>query len=628
MSDKDNFKRRQFLRVTGASALTASIAGCSGNGGDGGDGSDGEDGTDGSDGEDGDDGGDGDDGELELPSSYPYGANENRIQEARAAMEEAGYGPDNRFSLDWLQYNSPAWEEIANTLRARLESVYIDMNISKADFGALLERTEKGEMDAFTLGWIADYPGIRNFTQLVDPDNTVYDAEGASPNGARLFWSEDSYTDPQVRSAMTEAFAGISGNPENTDEAASARGDATLRLEKLLWESAALLPVYHSVEDLFWYDRVDYDPPGGMGASRAKTSTSVRGLEGSSTLNGTSATFNALDPIASGNTASGAKIMDMFDAPFNYVNGTVEVEPLLIEDYSTNDDLTEYEFTLKEGIQFHGDYGEVTADDMVYSIRRLVESSNSTNTYFPISVLNIDREEDEDGNVVPESVAVEATGDYTFTVTLREPFGYALEVLSYSAFSAVPEGIVGDIEGYDGDMTFQEFSTNPVGCGPFVFEQWQSGVGGEFRASAFGDYHGDAPAIDNVQDAILSDPNAIYNRFLNENADAGGIPTSQFDPGLIDLTSQDGAQQTGTYGPLGNDKTVNMSRTPTIDTFYVGFNMENVPKPVRKAMAYVMTRDDFVESVFKGRGESAYHLTPPQVFPGGGDGYANHWQGE
>lgn len=616
MSDGDGLRRRQFLRVTGASTLTVGIAGCGGDSADSTN-SGADDGSDSSDESD----------EL-MPSSYPYGANENRVDEARRVMEEAGYGPDNRFSLDWLQYNASSWEEIANTLRARLEPAYIDMSITKADFGALLEQTEKGDMDAFTLGWVADYPGIQNFTQLLDPDNTVYDAEGASPNGARLFWSEDSYTDTDVRDAMSEAFNQISSNSGSSDEQVTARNEATLRLEKLLWESAALLPVYHSVEDRFWYDRVDYDPSGGMGVSRAKTSTSVQGINGSDTLNGTSETFNSLDPIASGNVASGAKIMDMFDAPFNYVNGTVEVEPLLVDDYTISDDLTEYEFTLKQGVQFHGDYGEVTADDVVYSIRRLVESSNSTNTYFPVSVLNIDREEDEDGNVVPDSVAVEATGDYSFSITLREPFGFALEVLSYSAFSVIPEGIVGDIQGYDGEMDYQEFSTNPVGCGPFVFEEWSSGAGGEFRASAFADYHGGEPSVSNIQSTILSEPNAIYNRFLNENSDVSAIPTSQFDPGLSDLTSQDGAQQTGTYGPIENDETVNMSRTPTIDTYYVAFNMENVPKPVRRAMAYVMTRDDFTESVFKGRGESAYHLTPPQVFPGAGEGYADHWQAE
>jgi peptide/nickel transport system substrate-binding protein len=55
--------------------------------------------------------------------------------------------------------------------------------------------------------------------------------------------------------------------------------------------------------------------------------------------------------------------------------------------------------------------------------------------------------------------------------------------------------------------------------------------------------------------------------------------------------------------------------------------MRKVPKPVRQAMAYVMNRPSFVESVFKGRGEPAYHLTPKQVFPGGADSYVQHWQG-
>jgi len=607
MSDQKKLKRRRFLQATGASALTVGLTGCTSD-----DDNNGNVTNDGSD------------------TAYPYGANELLIDEAKSVMEDAGYGPDNRYELDWLQYVSPAWKEMANTIRGRLDSAYINMSISDANFGELLNTTEKGDQEAFTLGWVADYPGARNFLQLIDPENTIYDAEGATPNGARLFWSEDAKGDPEVRQNMADQFDRIQNNPENTEEAKSTRAEATARMEELLWESAALLPVYHTVDDVYWYDRVDYDPPGGMGPSRAKTSTTVGGLEGTDTLNGTSGTFNALDPIASGNTASGSKVMDMFDAPMNYVNGTTEVEPLIVEDYSVSDDLTEYEFTLKEGIQFHGDYGEVTADDVVYSIRRLVESTNSSNTYFPISVLDIDREENDDGSVVSGSTAVEATGDYTFTITLRNAFGYTLEVLAYSAFSVVPEGIVGDIEGYDGDMDWQEFTTNPVGCGPFVFEQWQSGVGGEFRASAFEDYHGGEPAVGEVQDTILSEPNAIYNRFINGNADVSAIPTSQYDSGKVNFTDSEGVQQLGEYGPIGDDTTVNMSRTPSINTYYIAFNMEAVPKAVRQAMAYVLTREDFVNagdgSVFKGRGEPAYHLTPPQVYPGGPSGYESHWK--
>ncbi|MFB6206639.1 MAG: ABC transporter substrate-binding protein [Haloglomus sp.] len=322
---------------------------------------------------------------------YPYSPNQNDIAAAKQVMREAGYGPDNRFKLDWLQYQSPTWKQMANTIRSRLEAAYIDMNISSAAFGPLLSQSEKGKHEALTLGWIADYPAPQNFLQLVDPPNTVYDAEGRQPNGARLFWSKDAKDDDSVRQFMVNQFDRIQNNPGTSQKAQQIRADAAVKMEEGLWASAALLPVYHRTDDLFWYDTVDYVPPGAMGASRSKANNAVKSLEGD-TLNGTSATFSSLDPIASGNTASGGKIMNMFDAPFNYPNASPEAENLLVKDFAVSDDLKTYEMTLKEGVQFQGDYGEVTADDAVYSIRRLVESPNSTNTYFPISVLNIDRE--------------------------------------------------------------------------------------------------------------------------------------------------------------------------------------------------------------------------------------------
>ncbi|MFC5971381.1 ABC transporter substrate-binding protein [Halomarina salina] len=620
MTDSSGKTRRRFLQATGATAAVA-LAGCSS---DSNSESSGNDTSGNETGTGTENGGEG----FQGLDSYPYGANETRVGEAKRVMEEAGYGPDNRFELNWLQYTSPAWTEMANTIRARLESAYIDMNINEADFSALIDTTEKGEHEAYTLGWIADYPGGQNFLQLVDPPNTIYDADGYTPNGARLFWSEDAKGDASVRQYMIDQFDQITDNPGNSDSAETARNEAAVRMEEGLWESAALLPIYHQASQVFWYDRLDYNPPGGMGGSRSKENISVNGLEGKSRLDTISATFSTLDPIASGNTASGGKIMNMFDAPMNYQNGTTEVQPLIVEDYTSNDDLTEYEFTLKEGIQFHGDYGEVTASDVVYSIRRLVESTNSTNTYFPISVLDIARETDDDGNVVSGSTGVEATGDYTFKITLNNPFTYVLPVLAYSAFSVVPEGIVGDIEGYEGEMGYEEFSTsNPIGCGPFQFANWESGNGGSFSADRFDDYHGQMAAIEGIDSAIITDTTARFNYFLNGNADVAAIPTAQYNPNKADLGQAEGGQATGTYGPLENDQTVNMAETSSINTYFVGFHMEKVPKAVRQAMAYVINQEQFVNSVFKGRGNGAFHLQPPQVFPGGAEAYESHWQG-
>ncbi|QRY22515.1 twin-arginine translocation signal domain-containing protein [Halobacterium sp. GSL-19] len=616
-----NTSRRRFLKATGAAALTATVAGCSDSTSDA-DGSGGSEPTD-------------------TPTTtgestdyqpdfdkYPYGIDETKVAEARKVMEEAGYGPDNKYELNWLQYQSPTWKEMANTIRARLEQAHIEMTINDANFSSLLETTKQGEHEAFTLGWVADYPRPRNFMQLVQPDNTVYGGETAA-NGARLYWKEDANSDPGVREFMTEQYERLVSNPGQSEDAIQTRKDAATNMEEGIWESAALIPVYHNLAQSFWYDRLDYNPPGAMDSSKQKTNNAVAGIDGKDRLSGISSTFNSLDPVASGNTASGAKVMDLFDAPTNYKNGRTEISNLLITDYETNDDLSEYTLTLKEGVQFHGDYGEMTAADVVYSIRRLAESTNSTNQSFAISTLAIEHEVDENG-AVKRATGVEAVDDYTVRLTLESPFPYALDVLTYGAFSVVPEGIVGDIEGYEGDMPYPEFSaSNPVGTGPFTFVEWDSGNGGSYSADAFEDYHDGAPAIDGIDDAIISDDTARYNYFLNENADSTGIPTSKYDPSLHSSgETLPGGRKLGTYGPMENDKTVNSSSVSTIDTYYVGFNMTKVPKPVRKAMAYVINREQFVSDVFKGRGVGAFHLQPPQLFSDGQEGYNNHYQGE
>jgi peptide/nickel transport system substrate-binding protein len=144
----------------------------------------------------------------------------------------------------------------------------------------------------------------------------------------------------------------------------------------------------------------------------------------------------------------------------------------------------------------------------------------------------------------------------------------------------------------------------------------------------YDDYHGEGASFDGIDQAILTETQARYNYFLNGNADVGGVPTSQYQASSVNIEStNDLGQDLGTYD-LENGETVNYAKTPEIGTFYVGFNMEEVPKAVRQAMAYVINRPEFMENVFKDRFEPAYHLTPPQIFPGGIEAYDAHVQGE
>ena len=316
----------------------------------------------------------------------------------------------------------------------------------------------------------------------------------------------------------------------------------------------------------------------------------------------------------------------------------------LATDWEIGDDGRTYTFTLKEGATFHNGE-EVTAQDFEYSIKRLMVSQNSTNARFPVSVMGIEHETeevtvtDEEGNtvtatdtgepetttrIIPDSIGVTAVDDYTLEITTENPFAFSLSVLAYSAFSAVPEGIVGDLEGYEGEMSWEEFSQSPVGAGPFEFVNWESGNGGEFVMDTFDDYHGDGASFDGIDAAILTETQARYNYFLNENADVGGVPTAQYQADSVSIEETDDlGRDLGTY-ELDNGTTVNYARTPEIGTFYVGFNMEAVPRAVRQAMAYVVNQPEFMQNVFKSRFEPAYHLTPPQIFPGGIEAYDEH----
>ncbi|SHL47610.1 ABC transporter substrate-binding protein [Haladaptatus paucihalophilus] len=349
-------------------------------------------------------------------------------------------------------------------------------------------------------------------------------------------------------------------------------------------------------------------------------------------------TMTTLDPVKAADTASGTVIQQVFDSLMNYPNSEIAVEKQLAKGHEVSDDQKTYTFHLKEGVKFHNDK-EVTAKDIVYSWRRLAESKNSRRQYFILSSIGVKHEtttktyKDDEGEheltvAKANSLALKAKDDYTLEMTLEKPFHATLEMLAYTSFAAIPEGIVGDIDGYDGEMKQSKFATkNPIGAGPFKFDHWKSDVSAE--VTKFEDYHGDVPKVDGVHWKISSNSEEMYTYgVMNQNADMGYgsnfIPTSKYDPGKVSDTSTDDLGRTvGKYGPIQGN-TFDYLGVSTINTYYMGFNTEAVPKPVRQAIAYAANQETIVEEVFKGRGAPAYHLTPPMIYPGGAKKYESH----
>ena len=336
--------------------------------------------------------------------------------------------------------------------------------------------------------------------------------------------------------------------------------------------------------------------------------------------------IQTLDPINA--KGSGAGYNQYNQQLMMFPDGEYPPEPALATDYELSDDGLTYTFTLREDATFHnGD--DVTAQDAVYSFRRLAESDNSRNKDDIVGeTMTIDHEKDATiaepqdektlDDIVPGSLAVEAVDDYTFEVTLRSAFTWTPFQIAGGTFAILPENSVGDIEGYDGEYAYNEFFSTQgdgptfAGAGAFEVDTWSKGDA--ITLTTYDNYYGTQPQIDEIVFTVVPDGNARLNRFENGNADIlEGMPTASFTPSNVTIEEDQGAKEVGTYD-LGG-QTVNYGQIPALTTEYLVFNTLEVPRPVRRAFAYALNQHSVAENVYKGTATPAYHIVPPAAYP-------------
>ncbi|QZP38398.1 ABC transporter substrate-binding protein [Halobaculum magnesiiphilum] len=356
-----------------------------------------------------------------------------------------------------------------------------------------------------------------------------------------------------------------------------------------------------------------------------------------------------LDPINA--KGSGAGYNQYNGTLMTFENGDLPPVAGLATDYEVSEDGRTYTFQLREGVRFHnGD--ELTAQDFVYSWERLAgaeETRNADDIVGDTFAIDHEKQSDMDGvsAYIPGTLAVEAVDDYTFEFTMATAFTGTMSQIASGTFAPIPEGSVAypkdyeDHEGVDGLMWEGEYEYNEyfstqgdgpyfAGVGPFQIDSWSKGDA--ITLSAFEDYYGEGPYIDEIVYTVIGNQQTRFSRFKNGNLDVllNGMPTAAFNSERRSIDRDRGTYRTGTY-ELDNGETVNYGEAPALDTDYLVFNCARTPKPVRQAIAYLINQERISQDVYKGLQPSAYHLTPPGAFmaregENPGENYNKHYQ--
>ncbi|MEO1199327.1 MAG: ABC transporter substrate-binding protein [Pseudomonadota bacterium] len=131
--------------------------------------------------------------------------------------------------------------------------------------------------------------------------------------------------------------------------------------------------------------------------------------------------------------------------------------PMLAESWSANDDLTEWTFTLRQGVMFHNGE-ELTAEIVKWNFERWMNPELAAGGILGLSTISGMMEADGDSQRMIDG-SFEVVDTYTFKLTLNKP------VLS------VPEDLYNYPTAIVHSSFTAPFSDSPIGTGPFTLSE-------------------------------------------------------------------------------------------------------------------------------------------------------------
>ncbi len=290
-----------------------------------------------------------------------------------------------------------------------------------------------------------------------------------------------------------------------------------------------------------------------------------------------------LDPARINDVYSRSVSQQIFDGLVDF-DQTLAIQPALAEFWTASRDGLSWTFRIRRGVKFH--HGrEVTADDVVYSLTRLLDprvGSGAADLLANVRGARAFRE-----GRARAVAGITALDSHTVLVTLEESQVPLVSVLAVGQAKIVPREIV-EREG-------ERFGNHPVGTGPFRFVRWERGR--EIVLVANREYFRGAPRLSGVTFRIFPGErlDVMYEEYRHGRLEDTPIPTQDYAHIL--------AGRNGIY-----------VKRPMMSVRFYGFNLRRRPfddRRVRQAIIHAIDRERLLREVMLGRFASARGVLPP-----------------
>jgi peptide/nickel transport system substrate-binding protein len=283
----------------------------------------------------------------------------------------------------------------------------------------------------------------------------------------------------------------------------------------------------------------------------------------------------SLDPHVSTASNDFRIAVNIYDGLVRNAPGTLEIEPALATDWTISDDGLEYTFNLREGVSFH-DGTPFNAEAVKFNFDRMLDENHpfASTGPFPLAFFFSAVEN------------VEVVDDLTVKFTLNEPFAPFMSNLASPTGLIVSPAAVG--------ASGADYGRNPVGTGPFKFEEWQSNT--RVVASRNDAYWDGAPSLEAVIFRPITDANTRVAEMLS-----GGIDV------LLETPPDNVAQ-------FRNDANYQVVEAVGPHVWYVMLNAKDGPFAdvrVRQAVNYAVNKESLVTDVLQGTAEVSAGPIPP-----------------